>query len=144
MWERVQFLRLARRNLSLCGVQLYSCTAKSRLNDFFPYIPVDEAIRRIEQHAGRLDSEETKGRYETVIPSMDLPYHKDVQPLAWDQTVQKRGLQIEAEKAEAHQDRNHPAAANENPSPEKIDVRKSIAEKLQELDGIKQNAIREE
>lgn len=143
MWERVQFLRQARRNLSLCGVQLFSCTAGSRLNDYFPYISVAEAIRRVERYAGVPSNETTKGRYETVLPSIDLPYHKDVPPLAWDQTVAKRGLNIDADAAE----QNKPPAKDIAPRDEagekadKNEARAKIASMLQELDGFQQNGI---
>ncbi|MCC7422017.1 MAG: hypothetical protein IT428_17195 [Planctomycetaceae bacterium] len=85
-WERVQYLRLARRCLSLHGVRLISCTPGSRLNAWFPYRSATDVCFDLRSRCGAEDLEQTVGRYsgETGPERSSLPFHKDVQPYGWD------------------------------------------------------------
>jgi hypothetical protein len=79
----VQYLRLARRAMSLCGLELISVTPGSRLNDHFPYRPVREALAAIRSISGDPAAESARGKYTTaatprpsaLAPMRDLPPH---------------------------------------------------------------------
>lgn len=83
-WERVQYLRLSRRCLSINGVSLVSCTPGSRLNAWFRTSTVAEACEAIRKSVGCPASEKTKGKYSGDVDlSLGLPVHKDVMPYSW-------------------------------------------------------------
>lgn len=86
-FDRVQYLRLARKSLALQGVRLTSCTPGSRLNAFFPCEPVTTCVDRIDEQFGSADQESTAGRYTTRKVISDLPYHKDIPPYRTDPPV---------------------------------------------------------
>ena len=98
-WTTVQYLRLARRNISLSGVQLYSCTPGSRLNAFFRYRSIEEvvAIEKFQEHSPL--TETTAGRYsgKHEAPGEALPWHADMPVYGWKE-IEKRE-KLEAEKA---------------------------------------------
>ena len=80
-----QFLRLSRRAMSLAGLKLISVTPHSRLNDFFPYRTLSEAIGEITQACGDPAAETTRGRYsqtDTRLPA-SAPTMRDFSPLHW-------------------------------------------------------------
>lgn len=78
-WDRIQYLRLSRRNHSLNGVKIISCTPNSRLNAFFPYMTEVEAANAIDKQVGNVLEEYTSGRLtDEPKPDEDLPYHKDM------------------------------------------------------------------
>lgn len=62
-----QYLRLSRRAMALAGLQLISVTPDSRLNDYFPYETVEEAIERIYESTGNPAQEKTRGLYQQLI-----------------------------------------------------------------------------
>lgn len=90
-WDRVQYLRQAKKNMSLNGMDLISCTPGSRLNAFFEYVDPLVAARRIAYETGSPAKELTVGRYTTEKdPALDLPYHSDIKPYGWkEQPVEK-------------------------------------------------------
>ncbi len=59
----VQFLRLARRALSVAGVEICSVTPHSRLNDHFEYRDAQEVCEEILQLHGDPRTEPTRGLY---------------------------------------------------------------------------------
>jgi len=69
-----QYLRLSRRSLSLAGVQLVSVTPHSRLNDYFPYVPVRRVLRRIARDVGDPKAEPVRGLYRQAEPRQSRPY----------------------------------------------------------------------
>lgn len=46
-YRTVQCLRLSRRSMAQAGMRLISVTPGSRLNDYLPYLPVEDALQRI-------------------------------------------------------------------------------------------------
>ncbi|QDU78986.1 hypothetical protein Pla110_06900 [Polystyrenella longa] len=58
-----QYLRLCRRAMSLAGLRLVSVTPESRLNDYFPYLSLDEAAFEIKNETGDPAVETTDGLY---------------------------------------------------------------------------------
>ncbi len=88
----VQYLRLARRAISLAGVELISVTPQSRLNDHFRYQSVAEADASICRDVGDPDGEQTRGRYSTTTtrsPDNVRPM-RDVRPHHWPHTDKER------------------------------------------------------
>jgi hypothetical protein len=91
-FRTAQYLRLSRRALSLAGLDLVSATPDSRLNDYFPYRPVEDVLQDIGASVGKPDEERTRGLYtqvgtralEGLGPMRDLkPHHwkrKDCPP----------------------------------------------------------------
>lgn len=80
-----QALRLSRRSLSLAGLQLISVTPHSRLNDYFPYVPVRQVLRRIAGEIGDRRSEPAGGLYGRRDPRVPRPVGPmlDVRPHNW-------------------------------------------------------------
>jgi hypothetical protein len=78
-------LRLARRNLALSGLELVSVTPDSRLNDHFPYRPVEVAIAEILAMTGDPASERAAGRYTDSSPrrTTDIGPMRDFPPHNW-------------------------------------------------------------
>lgn len=78
-----QYLRLARRAMSLAGLELVSVTPQSRLNDCFPYRAVAEVVEEILATIGDPRSETAAGRYTDppaaspagLAPMRDFPPH---------------------------------------------------------------------
>ncbi|HTN01229.1 MAG TPA: hypothetical protein VL132_05095 [Planctomycetaceae bacterium] len=64
----VQYLRLSRRNLALHGVELISVTPGSRLNGFFPYLPVKKVLQELRTEIGDPAREPTRGLYTEQLP----------------------------------------------------------------------------
>ena len=92
-WERVQYLRLARRNLSLRGVSLGSCSPGSRLNDWFSFREPLTVCDEMTAACGDPREERTVGRYSGDVRDAvreSLPHHRDVSPYDWAQTVSRR------------------------------------------------------
>jgi hypothetical protein len=80
-----QYLRLARRSLALCGLELLSVTPHSRLNDYFPFVPVENALRRVLEENGDPSTEATLGRYTQASlrgPEDRIPM-RDYRPHNW-------------------------------------------------------------
>lgn len=63
-----QYLRLSLRSIVLSGLNLVSVTPNSRLNDYFPYSSIDDALELIGSVVGKPDSETTHGCYSKTIP----------------------------------------------------------------------------
>lgn len=82
-WERVQYLRLSRKNLATNGIDLISCTPDSRLNDWFPYVPVEDAIKQIEYDSGSVSEEILKGRYGRAFEKIKNHKMVDINPYGW-------------------------------------------------------------
>lgn len=77
-----QYLRLARRAITLAGVRIVSCTPGSRLNDIFDYERIERVCAKLRRSLGAPDKEETRGKYsERQTPgwglahTSDLPWH---------------------------------------------------------------------
>lgn len=78
-----QYLRLARRSIALAGLSIVSVTPDSRLNRFFNYIPLDQAVEQIHALTGDPRAETCKGRYTSkgapppaqAAPMKDFPPH---------------------------------------------------------------------
>ena len=88
----VQYLRLARRSLSLTGLEIVSVTPGSRLNDHFPFRGVETAAAEILEAVGDPDSETTRGRYSLTkarAPSGIGPM-RDVPPHHWKRRGERR------------------------------------------------------
>ena len=74
--------------MSLNGVQLFSCTPDSRLNDWFPYVKAKDVY---DQYAFDYANEPLKGAYATgSVDRLTLPHHQDVSPYGWDKTQEKQ------------------------------------------------------
>jgi len=80
-----QTLRLCRRSMGLKGLQLVSVTPGSRLNDYFPTMPVSRACQRIAQLAGDPRAERTLGRYSIALDrrARTTGPMRDVKPHFW-------------------------------------------------------------
>ncbi|MCA8994876.1 MAG: hypothetical protein KDA88_23060 [Planctomycetaceae bacterium] len=92
-----QYLRLSRRAMALAGLQLISSTPDSRLNDYFPFQPVEEVIADIDQEIGNLRSETTTGRYtssESRQPAGLMPM-RDFSPHNWNTPAAKPSPPVE-------------------------------------------------
>jgi hypothetical protein len=61
-----QYLRLSRRAMALAGLELVSVTPASRLNDTFPYRPVDEVLDQIRASTGDPRAEPVTGLYRQI------------------------------------------------------------------------------
>ena len=84
-WRIVQYLRLSRKNMSLNGLEIISCTEKSRLNAFFPYENASDVAGQMIYDSIDPATEETKGRYSNVQdPDAGLPYHRDFPSHEWN------------------------------------------------------------
>ncbi|MBL8848069.1 MAG: hypothetical protein JNG89_00205 [Planctomycetaceae bacterium] len=84
-FRTAQYLRLCRRALSLAGLELVSVTPDSRLNDHFPYRPVDDVLADLGATIGRPDAEPTRGLYTRVgtrTPAGVGPM-RDLKPHHW-------------------------------------------------------------
>lgn len=80
-----QYLRLSRRNLAAAGLQIVSVTPGSRLNDYFPYQPVHEALAEIARGISTPREEDACGLYRELVdrrPSGMGPM-RDLRPLNW-------------------------------------------------------------
>lgn len=80
-----QFLRLSRRSLSLAGVRLISVTPSSRLNDYFPYQPINSVLKTIRRKVGDPAKEPVKDLYRQTHPRhpSDLGPMRDMRPHNW-------------------------------------------------------------
>jgi hypothetical protein len=80
-----QYLRLARRSMSIAGLQLISVTPHSRLNDYLSYIPARRALRSIEQTIGNPQTEPVRGLYRQTEPRHPrrLGPMRDFRPHHW-------------------------------------------------------------
>lgn len=77
-WERVQYLRLARKNMSLKGISLYTCSDTSRLYPWFSHVSVKSAC---EKHSLNAHLDALSGLYSGRELKLDsLPFHKDIKP----------------------------------------------------------------
>jgi hypothetical protein len=80
-----QYLRLSRRNLAAAGMQIVSVTPGSRLNDYFPYVPVGTVLEEIEREIPTPTEEATLGLYRELTdrrPCGAGPM-RDLRPLNW-------------------------------------------------------------
>ena len=77
-----QCLRLSRSCLVDHGLDLISVTPGSRLNDYFPYRPVEGVLDDIRQTVGNPQQENTRGCYTETVPrwSTELGPIGDVPP----------------------------------------------------------------
>jgi hypothetical protein len=93
-WERIQYLRLARRNMGLVGLELYSCTPDSRLNDYFPTVFIGNALDRATELYGDPVSETTVGHYQGhhPEPGEGFGFQRDIEPYGWVETKKRREL----------------------------------------------------
>lgn len=82
-WRIVQYLRLARRTLSLNGLRIVSCTPDSRLNAFFPFMDAAAAAAAIREQVGDPAEEAVNGRYRGLNQRPALPYMEDLSPHGW-------------------------------------------------------------
>lgn len=80
-----QSLRLSRRCLARAGLQLISVTPGSRLNDYFPYRPVETVLADIAAAVGDPAVEPTRGLYTQRAErwSHELGPMRDVRPPNW-------------------------------------------------------------
>jgi hypothetical protein len=80
-----QYLRLARRSMSIAGLRLISVTPHSRLNDYLSYIPARRALRSIEQTIGDPQTEPVRGLYRQTEPRHPRPLGpmRDFRPHHW-------------------------------------------------------------
>lgn len=80
-----QYLRLSRRALTLAGLQLISVTPDSRLNDYFPFAPVESVLAQITETIGNPATEPTRGLYRqtTPRPAPHLGPMRDYRPHNW-------------------------------------------------------------
>lgn len=118
-WERVQYLRLARRSMSMAGLKLINCTPNSRLQAYFMSYPVSEAADLINAVVGDLSLEMTEGRYRGGYPKANegFPHMQDVRPYGW-----------KVEEENAGEVRQQVGAANNAPDRQRImDRYKQIA-----------------
>lgn len=77
-WERVQYLRLARKNMSLKGINLYTCSGTSRLSPWFSHVSVQSVC---EKHTLNTHLDALRGLYGGRELKLDsLPFHKDIKP----------------------------------------------------------------
>ncbi len=85
-YKTTQWLRMARTNLALNGVNLISCTPLSRLNDYFPLLTVEEAVESIHRYVGNPEAETTEGSYESPgsVGENFMPM-KDYRPHMWEE-----------------------------------------------------------
>lgn len=83
-----QYLRLARRSLALAGMELVSVTPESRLNDYFPYRPVEQVLREIAETVGDPARETTRGQYTSTGTrgAEGLGPMRDFRPHHWPKT----------------------------------------------------------
>lgn len=77
-FERVQYLRLARKNMSLKGISLSTCSGTSRLSPWFNHVSVQSAC---EKHTLNTHLDALSGLYSGRELKLDsLPFHKDIKP----------------------------------------------------------------
>lgn len=83
-----QYLRLSRRSLSLAGVRLASVTPDSRLNDYFPFMPLQDAAAAIHAQVGEPQGESTRGLYCHSVSrfTSDWGPMRDYRPHPWKGT----------------------------------------------------------
>jgi hypothetical protein len=82
--DSVQYLRLARKCMSMHGLKLVSCTPRSRLNDFFPSMNVEDACAGIAYSVGNPEMETTDGKYrKRPGPGEGFPLMRDISPFGW-------------------------------------------------------------
>lgn len=74
-YNTVQYLRLARKNMKLCGINLYATSRTSRLCPFFPYISTEDVSDMNQQPDDNLT-----GLYTGRNQHIDLPDHRDIKP----------------------------------------------------------------
>lgn len=89
-----QYLRLSRRAMATAGLELISVTPGSRLNDYFPFIPIEEACAKLMGEVGDPDAEEVTGRYRLTGPRIEagLGPMKDFKPHRWgEEKLKQRG-----------------------------------------------------
>jgi hypothetical protein len=118
-----QYLRLSRRSLSLAGVELISVTPDSRLNDYFPYLPAEDALTRIARDVGCPSNEPTRGLYTQTVdrqPVWTGPM-RDYRPPNW------------SADGEPPIEQQHPARPEQIPH---VERRERDAEFLIEAEGI--------
>lgn len=97
-FERVQYLRLSRRNMVLKGVQLFTCSETSRLHPWFPYRSVQSVCDR---HNFITESEATVGLYSgSELKLEGLPYHKDIPPYNSNTGQEKGDVQVKEVEVE--------------------------------------------
>lgn len=80
-----QGLRLSRRCLAQQGLQLISVTPGSRLNEYFPFVTVDEALATIHEQVGNPRLESPKGLYTQLTPRQRTAAEpmRDIKPPNW-------------------------------------------------------------
>ncbi|MCG6154904.1 hypothetical protein [Rubinisphaera margarita] len=92
----VQYLRLARRSMTMAGLELVSVTPGSRLNDYFPYRDIAEVVGDLTGLIGPL-SEPTVGLYERTEPRLPALQWtmRDFRPLHWSPDGKDRPIACE-------------------------------------------------
>lgn len=78
-YDRVQYLRLARKTFAMNGLRIVSCTPGSRLNHWFPFEAVEDVCARLLSQHGDPKAEPCEGRYTRPQP-VRLPWHNDLRP----------------------------------------------------------------
>lgn len=80
-----QYLRLSRRAMAMGGLQLISVTPHSRLNDYFPYVPVRKVLQRIAREVGDPANEPVQGQYQQTSPRTETRRGpmRDYRPHHW-------------------------------------------------------------
>jgi hypothetical protein len=114
-FERVQYLRLSRKNMSLKGIKLYTCSETSRLADWFPYSSVENVCDKYELG---VDQQSTVGLYTGRKLEIDIPFHRDIKPYGNQDRTQQ-------------QQQNQNKVVNVEP---KKEIEKGIYDKLVELE----------
>lgn len=96
-WERVEYLRLARRTMSLAGLRIVSCTPGSRLNTWFEYMRPEAVCDYLADRHGDPRLEGTEGKYTEKQVHL-LPWHADIAPYSRsDPPKMKRAVGPEVE-----------------------------------------------
>lgn len=92
-----QHLRLARRSFVDRGLRIISCTPRSRLNDIFEYVSVEQACLDITRLIGDPLTESTAGLYTgSRSAGTGFRHTRDIPPYRWDTGDHKGPIPQEA------------------------------------------------
>lgn len=78
-FDRVQYLRLSRKNIQLNGLHIVTTSKTSRLAGWFPHASVFSCATEYETQ----ERDDLKGLYSGRQLSIDLPFHRDISPYDW-------------------------------------------------------------
>jgi hypothetical protein len=123
-----QYLRLSRRAISLAGLQLISVTPDSRLNDFFPYTPIESILSQLKESIGDPSTEPTRGLYRQTTPrqSPHIGPMRDYRPHNWPArksippSAQPGPAPSALQKLKAHRNEPMGSPKTNNPTPPEL------------------------